>query len=445
MARTSGQSSSLVGRLLAAVRKAFGVIPDHRQIEKNKITLVDALMSAVALFSLKFPSLLKFDEKRTEKQIRYNLQHLYGVLSAPCDTQMREILDPVAPEALHGAYREVFSIVEEKGLLAPYHFLGDHLLVSIDGTGQFASSKLSCPSCANKTTRGGETLFYHQLLGAAIVHPNQRQVIPLIPEPILGGDGDTKNDCERNAAKRLLPRLHADYPKHNFIILEDALASNGPHLNLLKELGFHYIIGVKEGDHAHLFEKVRAHEEDETMEGRVVSEENGKIVRVYRFVNDLALNKSHPDLKVNFLEYIEIRAGKEPLRFTWVTDLLITEENCIQIALGGRTRWKIENETFNTLKNQGYHFEHNFGHGEQHLATNFALLMMLAFLIDQVQELGCLLFQKARRRFRSRTSLWEQLRALFIGYFIDTWEILWRSIANGHSAARLEPQPNDTS
>ena len=113
MARTSGQNSSLVRRLLAAVRKAFGVIPDHRQIEKNKITLVDALMSAVALFSLKFPSLLKFDEKRTEKQIRYNLQHLYGVLSAPCDTQMREILDPVAPEALHGAYREVFSIVEE--------------------------------------------------------------------------------------------------------------------------------------------------------------------------------------------------------------------------------------------------------------------------------------------------------------------------------------------
>ena len=80
---------------------------------------------------------------------------------------------------------------------------------------------------------------------------------------------------------------------------------------------------------------------------------------------------------------------------------------------GGRARWKVENETFNTLKNQGYHFEHNFGHGHQHLSVVFALLMMLAFLVDQTQQLACRLFQAVLQKKRSRIRLWEQMRALF--------------------------------
>ena len=106
---------------------------------------------------------------------------------------------------------------------------------------------------------------------------------------------------------------------------------------------------------------------------------------------------------------------------------------------GGRARWKIENEAFNTLKTQGYYLEHNYGHGRQHLATVFALLMMLAFLVDQAQELGCRLFQAARARFRSRTSLWEKLRSLFTTYFIQDWPTLWTAISAGHQPADLHP------
>jgi len=73
--------------------------------------------------------------------------------------------------------------------------------------------------------------------------------------------------------------------------------------------------------------------------------------------------------------------------------------------------------------------------------------MMLAFLVDQLQELACLPFQQARQRFRSRTSLWERMRALFVGYFIDSWDIFWEAIIRGHQAARLQPktvEPHDT-
>ncbi len=158
----------------------------------------------------------------------------------------------------------------------------------------------------------------------------------------------------------------------------------------------------------------------------------------YRWVNGLSLNQSHPELKVNFLEYWEINNGQESL-WSWVTNIDLSEANVEAVMRGGRARWKVENETVNTLKNQGYGLEHNDGHGQQHLATVFALLMMLAFLVDQAQELGCRLFQAARERFHSRTSLWERLRALFTDFFIPDWKTLWEVIATGHAATVLAP------
>jgi hypothetical protein len=426
--------------LLKQVRDVFDLIADHRQLKKRTISLADALMSGLAVFALKCPSLLKFDEQREEEHIRHNLQHLYGIDSAPCDTQLRAILDPVVPSALYPAYHVLFECVNRAGALERFRFLDGTFLLAVDGTTPFSSSTIHCDDCATKTTRSGERLSYHQLLAAAIIHPDLKQVLPVVPEPILGGDGETKNDCELSASKRLLPRVHQDHPGLRFTVVEDALFANGPHIKLLKEIGFSFLIGVKEGDHAHLFKAVQAHEVNETMGGLIQHDEKQHLVRIYRFVNDLELNQSHAEIKVNFLEYIELKHGEAVNRFTWVTDFMVTEENCIELVRGGRARWKIENETFNTLKNQGYRLEHNYGHGKQHLSTNFALLMMLAFFIDQIQELAYVPFQKARQRFRSRTSLWERMRALFVGYFIDDWETFWQAIIHGHQVGRLRPK-----
>jgi hypothetical protein len=128
------------------------------------------------------------------------------------------------------------------------------------------------------------------------------------------------------------------------------------------------------------------------------------------------LNKSHPDLWVNDLDYWEIGKGGKEYPCIWITDIPLSRETVEQVMRGGRARWKIENETFNTLKNQGYAFEHHYGHGKKNLATVLMQLRLLAFLVDQVQEYGCAWFKAARRRFRSRTSLWECLGALVCYY-----------------------------
>jgi Transposase DDE domain len=425
--------------LLKSVRQSFKTVKDHRQSGSVAIPLVDALMSGLAVFAMKHPSLLKFDEQRNEPVIRSNLRSLYGVEQAPCDTQLRDIADPVHPESLYPAYDALFKQVQKGGVLEEYRFLDGHYLVSMDGTGHFASSSINCPECCVKEHRNGDVSYYHQLLSAVIVHPDRSNVFPFAPEAIVKADGATKNDCERNAAKRLLARIRKTYPHLPLIVVQDALFATGPHIKLLKSLDIRFILVVKEGDHPTLFETIQANYEQEQMQGYSYYDEKEKATFVLRFVPGVPLNKSHPELLVNYLEQTKVIAGEEQILWTWVTDLQLTEETCHDVMRGGRSRWKVENETFNTLKTQGYHLEHNYGHGQQHLATVFVLLMMLAFFIDQIQESGCRFFQQARRRFRSRTSLWERMRALFTTYYIDDWMLFWQAIIRGHKASKLCP------
>jgi hypothetical protein len=421
--------------LLQEIRRCFAAVPDPRG-PRHDIALEDALMAGLAVFGLKYPSLLQFDEAAGEAVIRHNLRTLYGVVRAPCDTQLRKILDPLDPIQLRPAFRAVHRVLQRHKALEAYRYFDGHSLVSVDGTGQFASTAIHCPECGVKLS-GGQEHYYHQLLGAVLVHPSLKTVLPLAAEPITRQDGARKNDCERNAAKRLLGALREAYPQLKLIVVEDSLAANGPHLELLQALNLRSIIGVKPGDHAALFEAVQARLRAGQCQELEATDTHG-VVHGYRWVNDVPLNHSHPELRVNVLEYWEIDGDTERL-WTWITDLPLSAETVEPIMRGGRARWKIENETFNTLKTQGYALEHNYGHGQQHLASVFALLMLLAFLVDQAQELGCRLFQAARAHFHSRTSLWARLRALFSEFYIPDWTMVWEAIATGHVPAVLVP------
>jgi len=114
----------------------------------------------------------------------------------------------------------------------------------------------------------------------------------------------------------------------------------------------------------------------------------------------------------------------------WITDFHITEGDVYALMKGARARWKIENETFNTLKTQGYHFEHNYGHGYKNLSTVMSYLMMLAFLIDQIQQLCCPQFQAALKKCKKRYRLWEYMRSWFTTFLIDSWEAFFTAIVS---------------
>lgn len=509
--------------LLGTIRNQFSKIipPGELPARSKSMTLTDCLMSALAMFSLKFPSLLKFDENRHEKTIKHNLRTLYGVEQTPSDTYMRERNDEVDPREVRKVYKKIFSQVQRGKGLEEFSYLDNHYLLAGDGTGFCESNTVHCDNCCIKhhkkchikfilnlpenincfkkrsylfvknpkqawqlyyinhdkqviqidiTDISGlydilqekprkkltscekelikekiisyyraehpeeQVSYYHNMFCAAIVHPDKKLVLPFAPEPIIKTDGASKNDCERNAAKRLYADARREHPHMKLIVVEDALASNVPHLSDLKTQDMRYIIGAKPGDHKFLFDLIKKSECIEYSH-----QTNDGIQHRYRYLNQVQLNKSHPDFKTNFLEYWETDKKGNQQHFSWVTDIAITNENVYHIMRGGRVNWRIENNTFNTLKNQNYHFSHNFGHGYKNLSTVFGMLMMLAFFVDQVQELYCHLFKKARAKFKSRTSLWERIKGMFVNFFIESWADLFNGIAHGYTHSVLTP------
>lgn len=417
--------------LIPRVRRRFETIPDARRCPA--FSLADTLMAGLALFSLKDPSLLAF-QRRT---LDHNLRSVFGLKAIPSDTQIREILDDVDPQHVRPAYREVFRQLQRAKILEDYAFLDGHYLVALDGVEYFCSQKVHCAQCLTRQHRAGTTSYYHQLLAAAIVHPDFPEVLPLSPEPIQRHDGQEKNDCERNAARRWVKRFRQDHPHLKVIVVEDALSSNAPHIRDLRAANLRFLLGVKPGDHQHLFAQVVERLEVGPAVDFEEIEATTGIKRGYLYLEDVPLNEANQEVRVNFLQYLEVSAAGEVQQFSWVTDLVLTESTIRQAPRGGRARWKIENETFNTLKNQGYHFEHNYGHGEKNLSVVLAVLMMLAFLIDQVQQKCNPLFRAAWKKKGPKCALWEAVRQLFGSFEVRSMREIYEAIADGYTRPAL--------
>jgi len=422
--------------LFRGLRSHFSALPDPRSGEVE-IPLDDALMSAFAMFALKDPSLLAFDHRRRDPSD--NFRTIYAIHRVPCDSQMRAVLDPVDPAELRSPFRAIFRRLQRGKVLQRFAYLDNHYLLSLDGTGYFSSGTIHCPSCLVKHHRGGGVTYSHQLLGATLVHPDLKEVIPLVPEPIIQQDGQTKNDCERNATRRWLKSFRQEHPHLPVIVVEDALSANAPHLRDLRAARAPYIIGVKPGDHTFLFAHVQACDEAGQMQVLTVVDPATTVLHHFRYCTRAPLNESNPDELVNVLLYWEIppdqkakaKAQAPVQHFSWITDLALNADTVWDIMRGGRARWKIENETFNTLKNQGYHLEHNYGHGVQNLSVVPALLMMLAFLVDQVQQLCCPLFQAAWHKMKTKCHLWEEIRHHFRILLFDSMAELLTTLIRG--------------
>ncbi len=397
--------------LMTILSAEFEQIPDHRVGNATKYVLADVLQSAFAMFSLKCPSLLDFKKQTLPEQS--NLRSIYQVDGPiPCDNQMRGMLDPLDPEPLRTLLRTVFLRLRHAGLLREYQYWHDYVIVSVDGVEHFSSTRVHCDHCTTRKHRNGVLSYHHAGLAAVLVHPAQAEVFPLDFEPILTPDGARKNDCERNAAKRLCATLHERYHDLNLLLVEDALYANAPHVRQILGYGWKFVINVKPDSHQCLFQQFAGRQARGQVKERRERDAKG-VQHVYRWTTHLCLNEGATDVHVNFLWYEQTDKHGVVTTWTWITNLPLTAATVEKVMRAGRSRWKIENETFNTLKNQGYHFEHNYGHGTQHLATVLALLMLLAFLVDQIQQRCSTVFRQVWRGLGTKAKVWELRRSLF--------------------------------
>lgn len=414
--------------LRSYLSSTFKQLPDCRQLEKTSYSVHDALMSAFACMHFQDKSFLQFEKRVDEELHPENLRKLFNIQAVPESTQIRDVIDHVDSQQFRSVFTEYFSRLQRGKQLEQYQVLPGLYYAPMDGTEYFNSKKINCAGCLTSEHSNGNVSYSHKVLQIAIMNPNMRQVIPLMPEPIRNNDGNVKQDCEMNAAKRLIPKLHQEHPKLGFIIGGDALFSKQPIIEDVLNEGMHFLFVAKPSDHAYMMDYIDVSRQCGGVGSITHTDKDGKIYR-YKWLNDVPLSKRKDTIRVNYLR-LEIASvnedGNEKIIFdtSWVTDLEVNKKNVTILTKVGRCRWKVENECFNTLKNQGYHAEHNYGHGEEHLAFNIYLLTLIAFFFHQIFELTDRLYQACRQKFGSKIHLWETLRSYVKILVFDTWERL---------------------
>ena len=401
----------------------FHNLSDSRQFKKLNYSIHDAMISAFACMYFQDPSLLQFQKRLRDSNNTDNLQTLFDVKNIPKTTQMKEIIDDVPSEELTPIFKNYFSRIQRGNHLSQYQLLPNLYICSIDGTQFFSSETVHCSNCLKTEHKNGSITYSHKVLQAAIMNPNMHQVIPLMPEEICNSDGDTKQDCEINAAKRLIPKIRKNHPQLGIIITADDLFSKQPFILEVLEKRMHYMLVAKPSDHIIMMK----HIEKSTLDELIINTKDR--VHIYQWINNIPLNGRKDAINVNYFHYKIISInddGTEKVCYknSWVTDLEITKENVSTLVKGARCHWKIENECFNTLKNQGYYIEHNYGHGNKNLCFNFFLLTLLAFFFHQIFELTDRMYQAAREKFGSKRHMWETLRAYVKILIFETWQHL---------------------
>ena len=428
--------------MLKGLRQDLEGVPEHRSGRNIRYEIADAGLGAFSVFYVQSPSFLAYQRDMQRKKGQNNAQSLFEVERIPSDGQIRNLLDPVEPGALYERFWEIYRHLDEGGHLDEYHGIAGTRLISLDGSQYFSSQKIHCPNC-RVSVRDEKTYYSHLVMVAVVCAPEQERVICLDPEFITPQDGHEKQDCEQQATKRWVERNAERFEPWSVTILTDDLHCHQPLCELLVKHKLHFILTCKPESHEALYEELGLLERVEgAISTKVVRKWNGRYHErwVYRWAEHLPLRGNLKTLMVNWCELTisNEATGEQLYHNAWATDHTLNEQRVVEVVADGRSRWKVENEGLNVLKNQGYHFEHNYGHGQQHLSMVLLTLLMLAFLFHSALGLSCSMYQAVRRELATRRTFFNDLRALTRYLYFPNWQQL---LAFMHQRLDLAPEP----
>jgi len=353
------------------------------------------------------------------------------MIEIPSDNHVRDMLDPVEPECFYAHFPHALEVLEAGGGLTAFRRQGHHVLIAFDGTEYYRSAKLHCPCCSTRKRSGGTTEYFHTLVAATLVAPGHSRIVALEPEFVVPQDGHDKQDCESMAARRWLAAHGPTYARLHPVYLGDDLYSRQPICQAVRAVGGHFLFVCKPSSHPTIEEYLTGIELPELT--RRVKHARQRFTYTYRWLCDVPLRDGADAMAVNWLT-IEIRnaAGELTYRNSFITDLPVDRDTVVELAACGRARWKIENESFNTLKTKGYNLEHNFGHGKRHLSAVLATLNLLAFAFHTVAELTHDLWLKAINKTAARARFFERLRSITVFLVFPSWQNLLTTLAFAH-------------
>jgi hypothetical protein len=415
---------SLVSRLHEQLEK----LPDHRTGKNTRYEIKDAALAAFSVFFTQSPSFLAHQRAMEQSKGHSNAGSLFQIEKIPSDNQIRNLLDPLTPRHLYPLFDEILQGMDQTGQLEPFRVLNDQLLISLDGTSYFSSKAIHCANCQHRTSTKGETTYYHTAITPVIVSPQRSQVISLVPEYIVPQDGHDKQDCERQAAKRWVRHNAGLFKAKGVTLLGDDLYSNQPLCQLILAHNFNFIFVCKPDSHQILYQWLASLEASDDIDQVTLRRFNGRFTELVtcRFVEEVPLRVGKDALMVTWCEVTitHAKTGKQLYYNTFVTNHSLTPETVVSVTDAGRARWKVENENNNVLKTRGYHLEHNFGHGQQHLASFLLTLNLLAFLFHTVLELLDANYRLLRETLGPRRTFFNDIKTLTRYLYFDSWSHL---------------------
>ena len=416
--------------LIAGLKALCATLPDRRRGENTIYEMADIGMAAFSTFFMQSPSFLAHQTALERGRGTSNCRTLFAMEKIPSDNHIRSMLDPVAPDMLLPMFGECLAVLEKDGGLAAFQRLGGHVLIALDGTEYFCSQKLNCPNCSSRARANGHTEHFHSLVSAALVAPGHDRALPLEPEFIAPQDGTEKQDCEARAMHRWLGLHGPRYARLKPIYLGDDLCSRQATCEAVRAVGGHFLFTAKPTSHKTLYSWLDGAEVP-SIEQRVKQRARFVTYR-YRWLEGVPIRDGKDAMLVNWLE-IEILdpAGEVTYRNSFLTDLPVAKDNVAELAACGRARWKIENESFNTLKTKGYNLEHNFGHGQQHLSAVLVTMNLIAFAMHTVADLVDAAWKAARVAVGARKRFFEDLRAITTYLVFPTWGQLVETLRTG--------------
>jgi hypothetical protein len=424
-------------QLIERWRAVAAGLPDSRTGQNCFHTMADIASSAFAVFFTQCPSFLSFQQNMEKTSGRNNARSLFQIECIPCDNHIRQRLDPIEPSHLFNFFDDLHQGFEDAGLLEAMRAVKQTRLIALDGTWYFSSQSknVHCPNCSCLRHAEGQITHFHSAITPVIVSPAHSQVLPLRPEFITPQDGQVKQDCEINAAKRWLAAHAERYSTGNDTLLGDDLYAHQPFCRQVLLHNFHFLFTCKPSSHPHLsgwVEALQPGRDLQMLKLRVKGRSNRWEHYQYRWANNVPLTEGADAMKVNWCELtITDAQGAILYRNAFITDWEMTAENVSGLIAAGRARWKIENESNNVLKTKGYHLEHNFGHGKKHLSSLLLTMNLLAFALHTFLEVTDASYQRVRAAVGARRKFFQHLEAVTAYWLFENWEKLMDFMMRG--------------
>jgi hypothetical protein len=329
---------------------------------------------------------------------------------------------------LFAVFKQIYFVLKNKGYLKQYEVLNGQLLIPLDGTEYFSSECIHCESCSHRTHANGTVTYFHSAILPAIVSPHLEHVISLVPEFITPQDGHERQDSETEAAKRWMAKNAEWLEVGQVTLLGDDLYSRQPMCECVLAQGYHYVFVCLPDSHVALYDWLKYLDANGEVQELTIRQRHGRHWHFYhyRWVNGIPLRDTQPAITTNWFELTVTQGSGDQIiyRNAWISDHFVQADNVAELVISGRARWKTENENHNVLKTKGYHLEHNFGHGEQHLASFLLTLNLLAFLFHTVLHLADHSYQKIRLLLGTRKRFFQDLRTLTTYFVFDSWRNL---------------------